>query len=210
MGIFTKEEFEAKEAQQLAIEALDDADSRIRSAARDLLEKIDAPVPDIKSDREFHQEKFNPRRRSELSLPFGIRHAVIECKHGEFEIELFGDDATQTAANFIELAQAGFYENLTFHRDVPNFVVQGGCPRGDGWGDPGYTIRSEFNAYRYERGFVGIAHSGKDTGGCQFFVTHSYQPRLNGRYTIFGKVIKGMDVVDKIDQGDTFKVRILE
>ncbi len=203
-------DFEAEEAQQLAVEALDDADPRIRAAAKELLEGIGAPVPEIMSDRDFYEEDFNPRRRSELSLPFGIRRAIIECKHGEFEIELFGDDATQTATNFIKLAESGFYDNLTFHRVVPNFVAQGGCPRGDGWGDPGYTIRSEFNAYRYERGFVGIAHSGKDTGGCQFFVTHSYQPRLNGRYTIFARVTKGMDVVDKIDQGDTFKVRILE
>jgi peptidyl-prolyl cis-trans isomerase B (cyclophilin B) len=133
---------------------------------------------------------------------------VIKTSHGNIEIELFGDDATQTAATFIKLAQSGFYDGLTFHRVVPNFVVQGGCPRGDGWGDPGYFIRAEVNTHRYERGYIGIADSGKDTGGSQFFITHSQQPHLNGHYTVFGRVIKGMEVVDKIDLGDTFKIEV--
>jgi cyclophilin family peptidyl-prolyl cis-trans isomerase/HEAT repeat protein len=203
-------EMDAKEAQALATNALENPDKRIRGAAAELLEEIGAPIPQVRSDREFYSENFNPRRRSDLALPFGTRTAVVECNGKEFEIELFGDDAIQTAANFVALADSGFYDDLTFHRVVPNFVVQGGCPRGDGWGDAGYTIRSEFNQHRYERGYVGIAHSGKDTGGSQFFVTLSAQPHLNGRYTIFGRVTKGMEVVDEIDLGEPFEVFVIK
>ena len=92
---------------------------------------------------------------------------------------------------------------LTFHRVVPNFVIQGGCPRGDGWGLPGYTIRCEVNENRYDTGTVGMAHAGKDTGGSQFFITHSPQFRLDGGYTAFGRVKEGQKVVDAIEEGDT-------
>jgi HEAT repeat protein len=200
----------AKEAQPIAVEALDDSDPRLRRAAVDFFENTEIEMPDLESDRYFYERDFDPSRRAELSLPLGTQRAIIQTKRGDIEIELFGDDATQTVSNFIRLATAGFYDGLTFHRVVPNFVVQGGCPRGDGWGDPGYFIRSEFNQYTYERGMVGIAHSGRDTGGSQFFITHSSQPHLNGRYTIFGKVTKGMDVVDRIAQGDRFSVVIVE
>jgi cyclophilin family peptidyl-prolyl cis-trans isomerase len=104
--------------------------------------------------------------------------------------------------SFVRLAVSGFYNGLTFHRVVPNFVVQGGDPRGDGWGGPGYSIRSELGTARYERGTVGMASSGKDTEGCQFFITHSAQPHLDGRYTIFAVVERGMDVVDALQIGD--------
>ncbi|UCH84457.1 MAG: HEAT repeat domain-containing protein [Candidatus Latescibacterota bacterium] len=203
-------QFKAKETESLALGALSDPDKRVREAAVELLNAIGKEVPAVKSDREFYEEMFSPKRRAKLSLPFGIRKATIETDHGAIEIELFGDDAIQTAANFVALAESGFYENLTFHRVVPNFVIQGGCPRGDGWGDPGYTIRSEFNQYHYGRGYVGIAHAGKDTGGSQFFITLSPQPHLDGRYTIFGRVTAGMDVVDKVDQGDKFKIFVAD
>lgn len=200
----------AKEAETIALESLDDRDGRIRSTSRSLLEAIGSPASEIKGNRYFYERDFDPSRRNDLSLPFGSRVARIETERGTIEIELFGDDATQTAANFIRLAKDGFYNGLTFHRVVPNFVIQGGCPRGDGWGDPGYNIRSEFNQHRYDRGAVGIAHAGKDTGGSQFFITHSRQPKLNGRYTIFGKVLSGLEVVDAIAQGDRFDVVIIE
>jgi HEAT repeat protein len=196
--------------EELALEALGDPDKRVRASAKELLESIGAAVPEIKTDREFYEERFTPKRKTDLSPPFGAATARLKTSRGEIEIELFGDDATQTAATFIQLARSGFYKGLTFHRVVPNFVVQGGCPRGDGWGDAGYTIRSEINRHKYTRGAVGIADSGKDTGGSQFFITHSAQPHLDGRYTVFGRVTKGMDVVDKLDQGDTFDAVILE
>jgi peptidyl-prolyl cis-trans isomerase B (cyclophilin B) len=197
-----------EQARQVALEALDDPDRRVRAAAKALIEEIGGPVPEMTSDRQFYEERFEPKRRDDLAPPFGTKLAIIRTKHGDIEIELFGDDATQNAANFMKLARSGFYDGLTFHRVVPNFVVQGGCPRGDGWGDAGYFVRAEVNQHRYARGYVGVADSGKDTGGSQFFITLSPQPHLDGRYTVFGRVTKGMDVVDKIDQGDTFKVLI--
>ena len=128
--------------------------------------------------------------------------AVISTNRGEFEMELYFDTAPLTVLNFVELVDAGFYEGLSFHRVVPDFVVQGGDPRGDGWGGPPYNIRCEYSSEPYRRGTVGIATSGKDTGGSQFFVTLSPQPHLEGRYTVFGQVISGMDVVDRIVRGD--------
>ena len=204
LGVLKK--MRAAQGEELALEALGDPDKRVRSAAKELLEAIGAAVPDLKTDREFYEARFEPKRKTDLSPPFGTKKAIIKTSRGDIEIELFGDDATQTAATFVKLAQSGFYKGLTFHRVVPNFVVQGGCPRGDGWGDPGFTIRAEVNQHKYTRGTVGIADSGKDTGGSQFFITHSQQPHLDGRYTIVGRVTKGMDVADKIDQGDTFEI----
>ena len=134
--------------------------------------------------------------------PRGRPHAVVETDRGRIVIELFADETPVTAANFLSLGRDGFYEGLTFHRVVPGFVIQGGCPRGDGWGGPGYSIPCEVTARPYERGSVGMALAGKDTGGSQFFITHSPQPHLDGRYTLFGRVKEGMDVVDRIRPGD--------
>jgi len=128
--------------------------------------------------------------------------ALIQTSRGVIEIELLFDAAPLTVLNFIDLVNQGFYNGLIFHRVVPNFVIQGGCPRGDGWGGPPYFIRCEYSDLPYERGTVGIATSGRDTGGSQFFITHSPQPHLDGRYTVFGQVISGMDVVDQIVVGD--------
>ena len=132
------------------------------------------------------------------------KHAVVEVvtERGKFSFKMLPRVAPFTCLNFARLIRNGFYSGLTFHRVVPNFVVQGGDPRGDGWGGPGYAIRSEFGYERYDRGSVGVASSGKDTEGCQFFVTHSRQPHLDGRYTIFGKVISGMDIVDALQVGE--------
>ena len=132
------------------------------------------------------------------------RQPAVEVKteKGSFVIRLYGHDAPRTVANFVELAKKGFYKNLTFHRVVPNFVVQGGDPRGDGEGGPGYLIPCEITAHPYRRGTVGMALSGKDTGGSQFFVTTSAQPHLDGRYTSFGDVVSGMNVVDGLLEGD--------
>ncbi|HYX42710.1 MAG TPA: peptidylprolyl isomerase, partial [Pyrinomonadaceae bacterium] len=128
--------------------------------------------------------------------------AVVTTDKGAFTIELLPDDAPLTVDNFVELARRGYFNNIAFHRVVPNFVIQGGDPRGDGNGGPGYQIRCEINEVAYERGTVGMALSGKDTGGSQWFVTHSPQPHLDGGYTVFGRVTQGMEVVDRIARGD--------
>ena len=131
--------------------------------------------------------------------------AVVATDKGAFTIELLPDDAPLTVDNFVGLARRGYFNNVVFHRVVPNFVVQGGDPRGDGNGGPGYQIRDEMNTAPYDRGAVGMALSGRDTGGSQWFVTHSPQPHLDGGYTVFGRVVSGMDVVDRIARGDRIR-----
>jgi len=135
-------------------------------------------------------------------VPLYTPRAILHTRHGRIEVHLDVVETPLTSANFIELAQRGFYDGLTFHRVVPGFVSQGGDPRGDGRGGPGYTLRCEVGERPYARGAVGMALSGKDTGGSQFFITHSPQPHLDGAYTLFGWVAEGMDVVDKIRPGD--------
>lgn len=128
--------------------------------------------------------------------------AVVTTSKGSFTIELLPADAPLTVDNFVKLAQKDYFRNITIHRVVPNFVIQDGDPRGDGNGGPGYQIRCEINQVLYDRAAVGMALSGKDTGGSQWFVTHSPQPHLDGGYTVFGRVVAGMDVVDRIVRGD--------
>jgi len=129
-------------------------------------------------------------------------NATINTVRGPIRLELFGTDAPITVWNFLSLARSGYYRNTRLHRVVPNFVAQDGDPRDDGNGGPGYSIRDEMNRHRYERGAVGMALSGPDTGGSQYFITHSPQPHLDGHYTVFGRVIRGYDVLDKLVQGD--------
>lgn len=128
--------------------------------------------------------------------------AVVTTSRGSFTMELLPDVAPLTVDNFVQLAQRAYYRNVTIHRVVPNFVIQDGDPRGDGNGGPGYQIRCEINQVMYDRAAVGMALSGKDTGGSQWFVTHAPQPHLDGGYTVFGRVVSGMDVVDRIVRGD--------
>lgn len=132
------------------------------------------------------------------------RLAHILTEKGDIVLELFPDEAPGTVANFAKLAEAGFYDGLTFHRVIPHFVIQGGCPKGDGTGGPGYTIRCETdgNPHRHQRGSLSMAHAGRDTGGSQFFICHEPQPHLDGVHTVFGQVREGMDVVDAIRPGD--------
>ena len=131
--------------------------------------------------------------------------AVVTTSKGSFTIDLLPDAAPLTVDNFVQLAQRDYFRNITIHRVVPNFVIQDGDPRGDGNGGPGYQIRCEINQVLYDRAAVGMALSGKDTGGSQWFVTHSPQPHLDGGYTVFGRVITGMDVVDRIVRGDVIQ-----
>jgi cyclophilin family peptidyl-prolyl cis-trans isomerase len=136
-------------------------------------------------------------------------HAYIETDKGTIEIELAVLDAPLTVDNFMTLARKGFFANIAFHRIVPDFVVQGGDPRGDGEGGPGYSIRDELNERPYLRGVVGMALDWKDTGGSQFFITLSPQPHLDARYTVFGHVVSGMEVVDRLVAWDVIRsVRI--
>src|SRR5437660_5562294 len=131
--------------------------------------------------------------------------ATVVTSKGSFTIELLPDEASLTVDNFIQLARKGFFNGQTIPRVVPNFVIQAGDPRGDTNGGPGYSIRCEINEVPYERAAVGMALSGKDTGGSQWFVTHSPQPHLDGGYTVFGRVISGMEVVDRIARGDIIR-----
>jgi cyclophilin family peptidyl-prolyl cis-trans isomerase len=134
--------------------------------------------------------------------------ATVVTSKGSFTIEFLPEDAPLTIDNFIQLARKGYFNGQTIPRVVPNFVIQAGDPRGDQNGGPGYSIRCEINQMPFERASVGMALSGKDTGGSQWFVTHSPQPHLDGGYTVFGRVTRGMDVVDSIARGDTIQ-RIL-
>ncbi len=131
--------------------------------------------------------------------------ATIVTTRGAFTIEFLPEDAPLTVDNFVQLARKGYFNGQTIPRVVPNFVIQAGDPRGDQNGGPGYQIRCEINEVRYERASLGMALSGKDTGGSQWFVTHSPQPHLDGGYTVFGRVIRGMEVVDMIARGDTIR-----
>lgn len=131
------------------------------------------------------------------------QQVLVTTNKGEITIELFVEDAPGTVSNFLKLTESDFYNGKYFHRVVPQFVIQGGCPRGDGWGSLNWTQRSEFSNFQsYETGTVGVASAGKDTEGVQFFITHCPTPHLDGRYTIFARVIDGMDVVQSIKVGD--------
>lgn len=144
-----------------------------------------------------------------------MRTAAIHTEKGVMKVNFFEEDAPNTVENFCKLAKSGFYDNLTFHRVIPNFVIQGGCPNGTGAGGPGYSIKCETsgkNQY-HDRGVLSMAHAGKDTGGSQFFICHNRQntQHLDRRHTVFGKVVEGVEVVDLIRQGDKIlKIEIFE
>ena len=129
---------------------------------------------------------------------------TIETKRGVMELELYPEHAPKTVNNFVFLAREGFYDGIVFHRVIADFVIQGGDPTGTGMGGPGYKFEDEVagNPLIHERGVISMANAGPDTNGSQFFITHSPQPHLNGKHTVFGKVVKGLDVVDEIQQGD--------
>ena len=189
--------------------ALTDRDWAVRLRAAELLKKLDpaadvssirpAPppsVPELAAVDTFIDPKYSPT-------------AYIETSKGMIEFELAILDAPRAVANFIALTRKNYFRGVQIHRVVPDFVVQDGDPRGDGEGGPGYTIRDEINQRPYLRGTVGMALDWADTGGSQFFITHSPQPHLDGRYTVFGQVISGMDVVDRLQQWDTIeRVRV--
>ncbi len=196
---------ELAEAKELLRAALaEDPVRAVREAARDGLAALGEeglevpalaalPAPDERPD---------PALAHTEELPRWLR---IETSKGEMILELYRTDAPMHVHNLVTLARAGFYDGLPFHRVVPGFVIQGGDPRGTGWGDPGYTLNNEVNPRRYVHGTVGMPDAGLDTGGCQIFVNHLPTPHLDGRYTVFARVAEGLDVVDRIEVGDVIE-----
>jgi cyclophilin family peptidyl-prolyl cis-trans isomerase/HEAT repeat protein len=192
------------EAIDVLREALADKDWAVRVRVQELLAKLDpsaaaapiAPAPG---------QPLGPYDDESLIAPGLSPHVFIETAYGTIEFELAVLDAPQTSRNFVELVKKGFFNGLEVHRVVANFVVQDGDPRGDGEGGPGYTVRDELNDRRYVRGTVGMAREWRDTNGSQFFITHSPQPHLDGRYTAFGHVVNGMEIVDRIKPGDVIQ-----
>lgn len=135
--------------------------------------------------------------------------ATIRTEKGDLSVEFYDDDAPGTVANFIKLSKDGFYDGLTFHRVIPDFVIQGGCPKGDGTGGPGYSIDCELDGENqvHDRGVLSMAHAGRNTGGSQFFICHNRKntAHLDRNHTVFGKVVEGLDLIDEISQGDVIK-----
>jgi peptidyl-prolyl cis-trans isomerase B (cyclophilin B) len=132
-----------------------------------------------------------------------MTNATIHTTQGVVEVELFDEDAPNTVENFTKLSRDGFYDGITFHRVIPDFMIQGGCPRGDGTGGPGYEFEDEFNQHKVVRGALAMANAGPNTNGSQFFiVTADACPWLDGKHTVFGRVTSGQDVVDAISGVD--------
>ncbi|MCA1555349.1 MAG: peptidylprolyl isomerase [Acidobacteria bacterium] len=201
----------AKQKSEAALSAiktaLDSPDYLLRRRAAAILE---AAQPDAAGMEDGRIETVATRNRlPDYRRALARRQmrvvATINTDKGAFKLELLPDAAPLTVDNFVELARRGYFNNISFHRVVPNFVVQGGDPRGDGNGGPGYQIRCEINEVPYTRGAVGMALSGKDTGGSQWFVTHSPQPHLDGGYTVFARVVEGMEIIDRITRGDRIR-----
>jgi len=133
-------------------------------------------------------------------------NAVFDTDRGQINVELYADKAPLTVANFVNLAQRGFYDGLSFHRVIADFMVQGGCPEGSGRGGPGYRFEDETdNGVKHDRGVLSMANAGPNTNGSQFFITHIKTDWLDGKHTVFGKVTEGLDVVDAVKQGDAIK-----
>jgi len=199
-------ELRAPEAVPVLTEALADKEWAVRLRAAELLKKID-PSSDaqerIRPAPSTHPDDFY--RTPRLTAPTVSTQFYIDTDRGMIQLELAVLDAPLTVENFVALARRGFFDGLSFHRVVPDFVVQAGDPRGDGEGGPGHTIRDEINERPYVRGTLGMALDWADTGGSQFFITQSPQPHHDAKYTVFGRVLAGMDVVDRIQAGDIIR-----
>lgn len=177
---------------------LSDENNAVRLTAAKVIEKLTGTRPKVlRNDTPKSPYNLNAFTRFKKN-PI----AVLTTQYGEVELELFLNETPFSVLNFVALAERKFFDGLTFHRVVSNFVVQGGDPKGDGTGGAEHTIRSEFSPRSFERGMLGMASAGKDTESSQWFVMHAHQPHLDGRYTLFGKVLRGMGVVDRLEQGD--------
>lgn len=150
----------------------------------------------------FYQLPITQKKQTTTTMTRGIIHT----EKGDMEVEFYDNEAPINVANFCKLAESGFYDGLTFHRVIPDFVIQGGCPQGTGAGGPGYTIKCETSGEKqyHDRGVLSMAHRGKDTGGSQFFIcmSRAHTAHLDGVHTCFGRVVKGLEVIDAIRQGD--------
>jgi cyclophilin family peptidyl-prolyl cis-trans isomerase len=198
-------EYGAAEAMGLLKTALEDREWAVRVRAAELLARFEPGGAFRGAIRPVPGSAPAAYDDAALLAPDFSPHVFIETAKGTIEFELAVLDAPQTSRNFMQLARKGFFNGLAIHRVVPNFVVQDGDSRGDGEGGPGYTIRDELNERPFVRGTVGMALSWQDTGGSQFFITHSPQPHLDARYTAFGHVVNGLDVLDRIQQGDVIQ-----
>ncbi|MEZ4271496.1 MAG: peptidylprolyl isomerase [Myxococcota bacterium] len=186
-------------AHKHVVAALNDANAAVRSFARRILRE----TYDVEAKIQPHPAK-SPRRGDLQRALEKSRDDILQVTttRGNFTLRLFAKAAPWNVGNLLNLADAGFYDDTLWHRVVPDFVVQGGDPTGTGWGGPGYSVVAEASAAKYKRGTVGIADAGKDTGGSQWFITHTRTPHLEGRYTVIGRVESGMDVVDRLLVGD--------
>jgi HEAT repeat protein/cyclophilin family peptidyl-prolyl cis-trans isomerase len=193
-------------AMPLLTDALADKDWALRLRAATLMTELD-PSSDARARIRPVPTNHAPEwyERPALTSPPVSTQIYIDTDRGSIQLELAVLDAPITVETFITLARNGFFDGVPIHRVVPDFVIQGGDPRGDGEGGPGFTLRDEINQRPYLRGTVGMALDWADTGGSQFFITHSPQPHLDARYTVFGRVISGMDVVDRIEQWDVIR-----
>jgi len=196
------------DAKAVIRRALEDPDWAVRIKAADLLRSLGdaAAMPVPPAPLRLAPATFDS---SSLLRPTFSPHAFLETRLGAIEIELNVVDAPVTTLSFVERARAGFFNGMAVHRLVPNFVIQTGDPRGDGAGGPGYTLRDELSALPYLRGTVGMALEWRETGGSQFFITVSPQPHLDAKYTVFGRVVSGQEILDRVSQGDVIeRVRI--
>ena len=200
---------DAAAARPLLEDALRDPEWAVRVRAAALVQERDAGSRAAETIRPVMSREMPDAEWQALISPVYSPHAYIETDVGVIEVELAVLDAPRTVANFVSLARRKFFDGMAIHRVVSNFVVQAGDRRGDGEGGPGYTIRDEINMRPYLRGTVGMALDWEDTGGSQFFITHSPQPHLDGRYTAFGHVVAGMELVDRLAPWDVIRrVRI--
>ncbi len=178
-----------------------DAEPDARQAIRDALRQLAGRAFADSVEQSAWTHTTSPEYGAAFDAAPDARRAILHTTVGDMEWEFFGGDAPQTVKNFVALARRHYFDGQVLHRVVPDFVIQDGDPTGTGSGGPGWTIRCEYNRLRYDAGMVGMALSGKDTGGSQWFVTLSPQPHLDGRYTIFARVVRGMDVAKRITQG---------
>ena len=200
---------EIPEMEAILVRSAIDPSYLVRRDAIEALEGAGRAAPRAAGPVETRYSKEELRAILEWSRQ--DHRAVFETAAGTFEARLFTRDAPLTCWNFSQLAESGFYDDGSWHRVVPDFVLQDGCPRGDGWGGPPDQIRCEINRRRYGRGALGMALSGKDTGGSQFFFTHSEQPHLDGGYTVFGELVKGRPIADLVSQGDPItRIRVVQ